>query len=1062
MQAVVKVWLRENKFSLVALVEARVRQGKAKKIQKKINPRWDWLDNYASHLLGKIWIAWDPMVFDVQLIKEATQVMFLKVRHTATGVVVLISAIYAANTVQERRKLWRNLKDQAIVIDCPWIAIGDWNISRFHSEKMGGLRVPQYLLDEFNQVIKEIQIEELPINNGGWSWSNKQGRDRRITIKLDRVLANEVWLHKFTDTAFDSCLSVRPLWDEVEELVFQVWNESVGGNPLHKLQKKLRAVKAIIRDWNKKKSKLSEQVQVMTEDLHKVQMELLQDPMNPGLISKEREATLKLQSTLDLEEILWCQKSRVKWLKEGDKCSAYFHNMVKQRRCYNAITCLKHSGGVTSSDPQVIKDWLVQYYEELYAAKDSVVTEELDREVTAEEIKRVVLAFSPDKAPVPDGFPARYFQKYWHIVGNDLTSAVIHYFTTAVMPMGINSTFLALIPKPNHGDKLENYRPIALGNLSYKIITKILANRLSVVFPKIVGLEQFAFIKGRRIHDNILLVTDVIKNFGLKTTGPAMALKVDLRKAYDSVSWEFIHKTLQVYGFSAQWIKWIMQCVTSSKFSVLCNGVPTGYFSAGRGIRQGCPLSPLLFTLITDHFSTLMHEKIVGGQIKLCNVVQKTGLLVSHAFYADDLFIIVKADLSTAKTVDEVLKRFHGVSGLEVNKDKSSVIFSKAVRGKRRILQLLQMKNEVFPLKYLGITLEDLSLSDQSYIRSCIIGFLDLKFHGAVLLLWRKSSNTFCGVGNWSQVKWSQVTLPYAEGGFNLRRISDIDFAAKVSICWDFLRNKETLWVQWMHAKYLQQYNFWMVTPKAQDSSIWKQILETRDFIQENVVFKIGNGGSFNMLFDPWCVGLSLTQRFGATMFKNFDKQAKLETLIVDGGWVFPPFFPEIAAEFVANVPLKAGNDEISWTHGEFSLKNAWAACRTRGQVVRGKSLCWKYYRPRVAAEDTNNHLFCTCEYAVEVWQQVVIWLNITDIRFQELSVFVEWMLQLTQVKGFKSKLLKGLFVVFVWKIWMERNAALHSGSKVSSAAAANDIIWEVLNFFSLGLADMLAIFDVG
>ncbi|XP_059669018.1 uncharacterized protein LOC132314136 [Cornus florida] len=578
-----------------------------------------------------------------------------------------------------------------------------------------------------------------------------------------------------------------------------------------------------------------------------------------------------------------------------------------------------------------------------------------------------------------------------------------------------------------------------------------------VGFLTALGVWLFAFIKGRRIHDNILLVTDVIKNFGLKTTGPAMALKVDLRKAYDSVSWEFIHKTLQVYGFSAQWIKWIMQCVTSSKFSILCNGVPTGYFSAGRGIRRGCPLSPLLFTLITDHFSTLMHEKIVGGQIKLCNVVQKTGLLVSHVFYADDLFIIVKADLSTAKTVDEVLKWFHGISGLEVNKDKSSVIFSKAVRGKRRILQLLQMKNEVFPLKYLGITLVNralksvdckgqfdkvnarldhwntinLSLAGRlELIRSVLYSFLyhwvfGFKIPWGCIIALEKKFKHFLWSGKldsrkMSQLQWSQVTLPYAEGGFNLCRISDIDFAAK-------------------------------------DSSIWKQILETRDFIQENVVFRIGNGGSFNMLFDPWCA--------------------------------------EITAEFVANVPLKAGNDEISWTHGEFSLKNAWAACRTRGQVVKWKSLCWKYCRPRVAvtfviimhnknlsfvnlqrrgfhgpsichncfqAEDTNNHLFCTCEYAVEVWQQVVIWLNTTDIRFQELSVFVEWMLQLTQVKGFKSKLLKGLFVVFVWKIWMERNAALHSGSKVSSAAAANDIIWEVLNFFSLGLADMLAIFDVG
>ncbi|XP_059650666.1 uncharacterized protein LOC132296483 [Cornus florida] len=411
-------------------------------------------------------------------------------------------------------------------------------------------------------------------------------------------------------------LKVWCFQQEVDDLVLKAWSELFGGNPLHKLQKKLRAVKSIIRDWNKKKGKVSEQVQVVREDLHMIQIDMLKDSMNHDLFAKERE--------------------------------------------------------------------------------------ELDREVIVEEIKRVVMAFSPDKAPGPDGFPARFFQKFWHIVGTDLINAIAFFFNATVMPMGINFTFLALIPKQNHGDKVENYRPIAVCNLSYKIIYKILANRLSVVLPNIVGLKQSTFINGRRIHDNILLVSDVIKNFGLKTTGLAMALKVDLRKAYDS--------------------------------------------------------------------------------IKLCNVVQKIGLLVSHAFYADDLFIIVKADISTAKTVDEVLKRFYKV-------------------------ELSSLYHWVFGFKI-----------PWGYITA-----LEKKFKH---FLWNGKLDS----RKMSQLKWSQVTLPYAEGGFNLRKISDIDFAAKVSICWDFLRNKETLWVYWMHARYLQHHNFWMVLPKPQDSSIWKQILDIRDF----------------------------------------------------------------------------------------------------------------------------------------------------------------------------------------------------------------------------------------
>ncbi|XP_059658700.1 uncharacterized protein LOC132305032 [Cornus florida] len=275
-KAVVKAWMGENKFSLVALVETRVRQ------------------------------------------------------------------------VHERRKLWLNLQDQAAVVDCPWIALGEWNISRFHSEKMRGLRVPQHLLDEFNQVIKDIQMEELPLNNGGWSW-NHYGL--AVTWHLECVVGPKPF--KF--------LKVWCFQQEIDELVLKAWTEPVDGNPLHKLQKKLRAVKSIIKDWNKKKGKVSEQVQAARGDLHLIQLDLLKDSMNNDLITKEREG--------------------------------YFEVAINFKPKRNFM----HPDGAISSDPQVIKDWLMHYYKDLYAAKDTIMTEvaspriqlavadlqELDREVSA-------------------------------------------------------------------------------------------------------------------------------------------------------------------------------------------------------------------------------------------------------------------------------------------------------------------------------------------------------------------------------------------------------------------------------------------------------------------------------------------------------------------------------------------------------------------------------------------------------------------------------------------------------------------------------------------------------
>ncbi|XP_059638585.1 secreted RxLR effector protein 78-like [Cornus florida] len=135
-----------------------------------------------------------------------------------------------------------------------------------------------------------------------------------------------------------------------------------------------------------------------------------------------------------------------------------------------------------------------------------------------------------------------------------------------------------------------------------------------------------------------------------------MALKVDLKKAYDSVEWGFIQRMLQVYGFSVKWINWITKCISSPKFSILCNGVPAGFFSASRGIRQGCPLSPLLFSFVIEYFSNLMEQAIEEGKIKLYKAVAMTDMKISYAFYANDLLMVVKAYMSTAKAILDVFK----------------------------------------------------------------------------------------------------------------------------------------------------------------------------------------------------------------------------------------------------------------------------------------------------------------------------------------------------------------------------------------------------------------------
>lgn len=191
-----------------------------------------------------------------------------------------------------------------------------------------------------------------------------------------------------------------------------------------------------------------------------------------------------------------------------------------------------------------------------------------------------------------------------------MSETVLSILNGSGMIPSLNSTFIALIPKLNAPTFVSDFRLISLCNVLYKIVSKVITNRLKHIIPMIISDNQSTFISGRSITDNILLAHELLHSMQRGRRGKLgrMALKLDMSKAYDKVEWEYLKVVLKRLGFHDHWVKLVMSCVTSVTYSALVNGKPGLLVTPTRGLRQGNPLSPYIFLLCAEGLSSMLNQ----------------------------------------------------------------------------------------------------------------------------------------------------------------------------------------------------------------------------------------------------------------------------------------------------------------------------------------------------------------------------------------------------------------------------------------------------------------------
>ncbi|XP_019170961.1 PREDICTED: uncharacterized protein LOC109166463 [Ipomoea nil] len=929
-----------------------------------------------------------------------------------------LTCYYGYPQRDRKRAAWDFLRSLRGVSELPWVVLGDFNDLLMHSDKRGRLPHPVRLVEGFVEALDDCGLMTLPMIGYPYTWERGKGTARWVEERLDRVLRPR-------------CFRFENAWlldGGCREVVEREW----AGTPGLALQTRLGVCGRGLRRWG--------------GDRHhkygiRKEMNGLRGSRDPGSLARFRQLDEQLSVVLAQEEAFWKQRAKQHWLQGADRNTKFFHKYATYRKRKNVIQRLKDDGGVWR-EGSALDSVVVDYYKQIFTSggspgsfnvdtMQSRVTneqnDELLRPFEPEEVRSALFSMGKDKSLGPDGMNPGFYQAFWDIIGKDISDFVLNCLSERSFPVNLNDANIVLIPKKCTPVSVSDLRPIALCNVLYKIMAKMIANRMKPLLEGMISVSQSAFLPGRLITDNILIASEVGHYLRRKQLGQVgwAALKLDMAKAYDRMEWPFVQQMLIGLGFDERWVQLVMLCVHSVRYRVLVNGKPSEEIVPTRGLKQGDPLSPYLFIICAEGLSLLLQDSQTKGLLHGCRVARGAPP-ISHLFFADDSLLFFKANLQEALEVKKCLGVYEAFSGQAVNFQKSSITFSRRDRSAvfAYVEQKLRQRFGSWNKRLLSkagkeVLLKSVAQAMPTYTMS--IYLLPLSLCNALEKLmnrywWGQRGSQ--GSIHW--MSWDRMCVPKRFGGMGFKRLHEFNVALLAKQGWRLLTNPESLVARVFKARYYPTSSFYEATIGGNPSYAWRSIYAGQALLRSGCRRRIGNGRATGVLNHPWLP--DAIDPYVVSTHPNLGQELLVSDLIdsATNGWnddLLHELFAPRDILLIKQLPVNVECDDVwFWDRdlrGCYSVRDGY---RRRVDLV---NIC-----PACGLEEENiMHVLCSCPYATQVWNLSHLLIPSFDGRsFRQWTE--QWLGNMATYSSEAQERICGL----LYDVWSARNEAVWDG----------------------------------